>query len=206
MKQNVTILAKNPFTTRVKTRLGKDIGADAARGVYARLLYQTLINLVTSFQSKTRLTLSLISYQDQAFFATAFPELEITLQASGDLGDRMYHALAIAFQKGAQKAIVIGSDLPSMNWELLEQAFERLEEKTVVIGPSLDGGYYLIGMQAPGIDVFKDISWSSDRVLNQTLERIQEIGWQSSLLPEQEDIDLRSDLERWQASLINLKN
>ena len=200
MKRNVTILAKNPFTTRVKTRLGKDIGTDAARGVYARLLYQTLNQLVPS-RSSVSLTLSLISYEDRTFFEEAFPELKITQQTSGDLGMKMDHALQSAFKTGAQTAIVIGSDLPAMGWDLVDQAFEQIREKTVVLGPSRDGGYYLIGMQTPGINVFKDIPWSTESVLVTTLEIIREAGYQPILLPEHQDIDLSSDLQQWQAEL-----
>lgn len=205
MKQNVTILAKNPFTTRVKTRLAKDIGEDAARGVYARLLYQTLNRLAPS-RSSVSLTLSLASHKDRTFFEEAFPELEITQQASGNLGMKIDYALQSAFQKGAQTAIVIGSDLPAMGWDLLDQAFEQTREKAVVLGPSRDGGYYLIGMQAPGVNVFKGVPWSSDRVLVITLDKIREAGFQPILLPEHQDIDFASDLVEWQADLNQHRN
>ncbi len=200
MKQNVTILAKNPFTTRVKTRLASDIGAAAARGVYARLLYQTL-NRLAPTPSNASLTLSLPSPQDRQFFEAAYPELEITQQALGDLGNKMHHALESAFQKGAHAAIVIGSDLPAMDWDLLDQAFEQIQEKVVVLGPSQDGGYYLVGMQAPGVNVFTGIPWSSDRVLPMTLAKIRGAGYQPAFLPEHQDIDFSSDLQAWQIEL-----
>ena len=205
MNHHVTILAKNPFTTQVKTRLAKDIGADAARGVYARLLYQTL-NRLTSSRSKINLTLCLPSQNDRRFFEEAYPELEITQQASGDLGMKIHDALQSAFKTGAQTAIVIGSDLPAMGWNLLDQAFNQIQENAVLLGPSLDGGYYLIGMQAPGINIFKDVPWSSARVLMMTIEKIRAAGFQPILLPEHQDIDFASDLVEWQADLNQKRN
>jgi uncharacterized protein len=203
MNKNVTILAKNPFTDRVKTRLAKDIGRDAACGIYARLLYQTLFQLLTPFKPSTRLTLSLVSDRDRPFFAEAFPELEITIQSPGSIGEKMNHALKTAFDNGAQKAIVIGSDLPDMDWELLDLAFKKITRKSIVLGPARDGGYYLIGMQSPGIDVFQDIPWSTNHVLTNTLERIADHGYQPEFLPEFQDIDHEPNLREWQASLRN---
>jgi len=203
MKQNVTILAKNPFTTRVKTRLAEEIGENAARGIYTRMLYQTLNLLVSQPMADTSLTLSLYSPEDQDFFQAAYPELAISQQVGKDLGARIQHALQQAFNNGAHKALVIGSDLPFMNWDLLHQAFFLLRDKTIVLGPALDGGYYLIGMQPPGVDVFQDIPWSSADVLKVTLQKARVSGLQPLLLPEHRDIDLKSDLEVWQTGLMS---
>ena len=198
----MTVLAKNPFTTRVKTRLAGEIGEDAARGTYARLLYHTLNTLVSGPPHATGITLSLASPEDRFFFERAFPELAVNHQAPGDLGAKIQHALKEAFQHGAQKAVVIGSDLPFMDWDLLNQAFAEIRSETVVLGPASDGGYYLVGMQAPGVNVFKDIPWSSSGVLQMTLLRVRAEGYQPRLLPEFQDIDHLSDLEAWQAGLM----
>lgn len=202
MQQNVTIMAKNPFTTRVKTRLAEEIGEDAARGTYARLLYQTLNTLTSEPEAGTSLTLSLFSPGDGDFFRIPFPELTISQQVGDHLGERLQHALHQAFHHGARKALVIGSDLPGMQWDVLRQAFDLLQDCRVVLGPTRDGGYYLIGMQAPGVDVFQDIPWSTAGVLKATMQKAREAGCQPILLPEKQDIDHRSDLDAWQAGLL----
>jgi len=206
MKQNVTILAKNPFTTRVKTRLAEEIGENAACGIYTRMLYQTLNLLVSEPMADTSLTLSLFSPEDRDYFQAAYPELAINQQAGKDLGARIQHALQQAFHKGAHKALVIGSDLPFMHWDLLHQAFSLLRDKAIVLGPALDGGYYLIGMQAPGVDVFQEIPWSTADVLKVTLQKARAAGFQPLLLPEHRDIDHKSDLEAWQAGLMDRRS
>ena len=207
MRKNVTVLAKNPFDADVKTRLAQDLGVEQAKGVYARLLYQTLFSLLDKPEKETSLTLSLLSSRDREYFTEAFPEFEITHQASwGDLGEKIHHALQQAFQNGAQKAIVIGSDLPCIQWKCLNQAFEGINERNIALGPCVDGGYYLIGMQSPGVNVFQNIPWSTENVLGLTLEKVQAAGYQHYLLPECQDIDFQSDLRTWQASLTKVGN
>ena len=45
-----------------------------------------------------------------------------------------------------------------------------------MLGPSDDGGYYLIGVKKPHRHLFEQIDWSTERVLNQTMQRATEIG------------------------------
>jgi hypothetical protein len=53
----------------------------------------------------------------------------------------------------------------------------------------VDGGYYLIGMQAPGVDIFHDIPWSTDQVLAQTEAQAHAQGIALVKLPQLMDID-----------------
>ena len=72
-------------------------------------------------------------------------------QQSGDtLGDRMRGAFTDVFKGGAQRAVIIGTDVPELEMPRLRDAFAFLEEVEVVIGPSTDGGYYLLGVR--GVD------------------------------------------------------
>ena len=67
-------------------------------------------------------------------------------------------------------AVLAGSDIPGLDAGLFQLAFEMLVHADMVLGPAEDGGYYLIGMRAPGADVFKGIPWSTGDVLNATRE------------------------------------
>jgi uncharacterized protein len=64
----------------------------------------------------------------------------------------------------------------------------------VVIGPSLDGGYYLLGLKAPHPELFAGISWATDAVLADTLKRARELSLTVELLPYWRDIDTYADL------------
>src|ERR1043166_2059145 len=66
----------------------------------------------------------------------------------------------------------------------------------VVLGPSDDGGYYLIGLKKPHREVFEQIDWSTERVLNQTIQRATQIGVEVKLLPTGYDVDDEANLRR----------
>jgi glycosyltransferase A (GT-A) superfamily protein (DUF2064 family) len=72
-----------------------------------------------------------------------------------------------------------------------ERAVELLAspDDRIVLGPSDDGGYYLIGLKRPHREMFEKIDWSTERVLNQTIERATGIGLEVKLLPTGYDVD-----------------
>lgn len=47
---------------------------------------------------------------------------------------------------GAEKVIIIGTDTPTLERQLICQAFGLLDQSHIVIGPTGDGGYYLLGI------------------------------------------------------------
>jgi glycosyltransferase A (GT-A) superfamily protein (DUF2064 family) len=65
-----------------------------------------------------------------------------------------------------------------------------------VLGPSDDGGYYLIGVKKPHRRLFEQIDWSSERVLNQTIQRAMELELEVKLLPSGYDVDDSASLRR----------
>ena len=201
MNDRLIVFARNPFQPGVKTRLAHGIGQHAAQGVYARLLYSLLYRLVTDCPDDTAITLSLASHSGLKIFRTAYPELDVDHQCSGDIGVRMRTAIQKAFDEGAKRVVLIGSDLPEMDWALLHQAFSKINPDTIALGPTLDGGFYLVGMQAQVRDIFHDISWSTNRVLAGTITNIEAIGCRPALLPELPDIDLPEDWQRWRDQL-----
>jgi uncharacterized protein len=98
--------------------------------------------------------------------------------------------------------IVIGSDLPAVPLNFFEDAFRLLAggKKRVVLGPSRDGGYYLIGLNQPTSEIFQDMTWSHDRVLAQTTERLARLEIDFALLPIWSDLDTLEDLDRLRAT------
>jgi hypothetical protein len=63
---------------------------------------------------------------------------------------------------------------------------------------SHDGGYYLIGTNKMQYKLFQDISWSTERVVTQTLAIVNSLGLSYHLLPNLIDIDTADDLRLWQ--------
>jgi glycosyltransferase A (GT-A) superfamily protein (DUF2064 family) len=76
----------------------------------------------------------------------------------------------------------------------IEEAFEALDRFDLVMGPSVDGGYYLIGMRKYHKNLFEDIPWSTAGVLETTIARARQAGHLVKLLPRWRDIDTLDDL------------
>ena len=203
MKRHLSVYAKRPQPGYAKTRLGAAIGMEQAAGVYARLLYAYLLDLVSGGLADTHVELSLASPADVPFFTAAFPELVLHPQVEGDLGHRLAASFAQAFAAGAEAVVVTTSDTPGLDRRLVDGAFRALETAPVVIGPAADGGYYLIGMRAPGTSLFEGVEWSSERVLAQTRALAGAQGLTVAYLPEQFDVDTLEDFERWQHQILS---
>ena len=71
----------------------------------------------------------------------AGPAWKGEIQSAGDLGCRMRDYFAKAFDNGADRVLLIGSDTPTLPLEFVQRAFDLLEAHRVVLGPSDDGGY-----------------------------------------------------------------
>ena len=96
-----------------------------------------------------------------------------------------------------RQVILIGSDIPGIDQNLLEQACTELRQHDLVLGPALDGGYYLIGLKSVDPFLFHEIEWGSGQVLEQTLQAARRHQLRTALLPELQDIDRWEDLTAW---------
>jgi rSAM/selenodomain-associated transferase 1 len=201
VKRHLIVYAKRPLLGYAKTRLAAAIGAEQAAGVYARMLYATLLDLLHAHLVETHIEISVASAADVPFFSDAFPEFVVRPQIEGDLGQRMTASFAHAFAAGAEAVVLTGSDIPGLDAQTICAAFDALETAPVVIGPAADGGYYLIGQRAPGAPLFETVAWSSEHVLAQTEALAQAHGLMLVHLPEQFDVDTAEDLVRWHSSL-----
>jgi len=197
MNRHLIVYAKCPLPGGAKTRLGATLGQTEAAGVYARLLYGYLFDLLATVGETACIELSLGHQHDVPFFTRAFPELLVRPQVRGDLGTRMAASFERAFDEGAEAVVLTGSDIPGLDGALVQEAFARLETDPAVIGPAADGGYYLIGMRAPGTDLFSGIPWSTDEVLVCTEERARAHDLTLTRLPLLADIDVEEDYASW---------
>jgi hypothetical protein len=196
------VYAKRPLPGHAKTRLGAAIGPAAAAGVYARLLYAYLLDLLEADLGETDVVLSVAEPEDVPFFEQAFPELTVRPQVAGDLGQRMAASFEQAFATGAERVVLTGSDIPGLEHWSVAAAFAELVEAPVVIGPAADGGYYLLGMRAPGADLFTGVAWSTEDVLDQTLDRAAAHGLDVAYLPQRVDLDTGADFVWWKDRLL----
>lgn len=205
LQRHLIIYAKRPLPKYAKTRLGAAIGMEQSAGVYARLLYAYLLSIAAADTSAFTVELSVASREDVGFFAAAFPEFMVRAQSGDTLGDRMANSFEVAYQEGAEHVVLTGSDIPALSIPVIREAFAALQRPVRrgpqhvagVIGPTTDGGYYLIGLQAPGADLFSGIEWSTDRVLKQTEAAARREHVTLTQLRMVTDIDELPEYEAW---------
>ena len=171
------VFTKNPVRGRVKTRLAaqtNDLFALMVNGLLAR----HTLRVASQWPFEKRILYSDYVPRGDAWQKAGFaPEL----QCGATLGER----LANAWQ-GA--CVVIGTDCPGLRAEHLRAAAAALSAGDAVLGPCRDGGYYLLGLRRPHPSVF-EVDWSTERVLAQTRERFQTLGWRYASLETLWDVD-----------------
>ncbi len=115
-----------------------------------------------------------------------------------DFGRCLSHAITAMLDAGLSGACVLNADSPTLPMAYLVEAARRLAEPgdRMVFGPSTDGGYYLLGVKHLHARLFEDITWSTEVVAAQTLERAREIGLPVHVLPTWYDVDDRDTLSR----------
>jgi rSAM/selenodomain-associated transferase 1 len=118
-------------------------------------------------------------------------DAELVDQGRGSLGDRMARALAPFMSSGA---LLIGTDTPSLPLVLLEKSIRALRRNRVVIAPSLDGGYYAVGVRGAMPPIFTAIRWGSGGVFEATIQGLRRARIRYALGPAWYDVDRWSDV------------
>jgi len=114
-------------------------------------------------------------------------------QSVGPLGSRLATAFARHFADAADRVVIVGTDCPGIDRRLVTEAFSALSSHDVVLGPTLDGGYYLIGLREPQPALFRDIPWAGGAVLAQTRAKAHTLRLSVRLLRPLRDVDTAPD-------------
>jgi rSAM/selenodomain-associated transferase 1 len=202
-------MSKIPLPGRTKSRLQEKVGAQEAALFHRACLYDLQAVLRTCGMPARVYIAEGSSEEFRSPFPHALPEEFTCLvqldwsdfafyqQNGRDLGERMLCAIQESLTE-FQQVLLIGSDIPSIDQNLLEQAGEELRQHDLVIGPAMDGGYYLIGLKRVHPFLFRNIKWGSGQVLEQSLQAACRNKLRTALLPELQDIDHWEDLMVWQ--------
>lgn len=197
----IVVMAKAPRPGEVKTRLVPALSPIDAAALYRCFLLDT----VAQARRLDHVVVS-IAYTPsgaRAVFEEAFPGIFLIAQCGDDLGARLAGTFEHLFGLGFRSVIAVGADSPTLPLAYLENglALVRDPRVDVVLGPTVDGGYYLIGMRALHRRLFEDIPWSTGRVLAETLRHAQRVGLLTACLPSWRDVDTAEDLRALEAML-----
>ncbi|MCK5205867.1 MAG: DUF2064 domain-containing protein, partial [Desulfobacterales bacterium] len=102
---------------------------------------------------------------------------------------------------GYRKAVIMNSDGPTLPLAHLKEAFSKLDHTDVTLGMGHDGGYYLIGVKQHYPELFQNVTWSTKKVIPQTLEACRRLQLRVHRLPEWYDVDVEADLARLRRDL-----
>lgn len=189
------IFIKFPEPGKVKTRLAKDLGNKKAADIYRQVVELILKNTSPFDHAYDRI----VFYDPvarQKDFAEWLPEEQLILQQGSDVGARMHNAIRVLLDRGGEKVVLTGADIPDLSGRIIESAFQELTRADIVIGPARDGGYYLIGMKSPHAEIFRNIPWSTGRVFEETMRRIAKLQLGCAGVTALSDLDTADDYHR----------
>ncbi|MCY3738187.1 MAG: TIGR04282 family arsenosugar biosynthesis glycosyltransferase [Gemmatimonadaceae bacterium] len=189
------LFAREPRAGRVKTRLQPRLTPGQAAELYTAFLRDCAEALAASVASLKIVAVEPPEAESCLRSLLGAPEgLAFEGQPGGPLGERLEALCRRAVGAGCGRVVLLGSDSPSLTPWSIDESLRRLRSADVVIGPSVDGGYYLIGLRAEALPsaapaVFQGIEWGTGRVLEQTLAALPG-GLRLSLMPPWYDVDV----------------
>lgn len=115
-------------------------------------------------------------------------------QYGTDLGEKMRNAIHVTLLLGYEKSVLMGSDCPQIEKKSLKDSFEALDDHDIVIHPTLDGGYYLIGMKKDYESIWKIERYGTNTVIHDTLSHMKKEHLMTAVGKTYFDIDEPEDL------------
>ncbi|MHC0064438.1 TIGR04282 family arsenosugar biosynthesis glycosyltransferase [Nostoc sp. UIC 10890] len=201
-KQHLIIFTRYPEPGKAKTRLIPALGNVGAANLQRKMTEHTIFQ-VQELQKAIDISVEVRFAGGNSQLMQDWLGLDLVYQSQGegDLGLRMARSLFDAFESGAEQVIIIGTDCPGVNPQILATAFEKLHTFDLVLGPAIDGGYYLIGLCQPIPELFVNIEWGTAQVFQKTVDIAQKLNLSHVNLLPLADVDRPEDLLIWEQAL-----
>ena len=202
MKNKIIFFTRVPKVGTTKTRLYDFVSPDTAVEIQKKLMKKNYSVLKASGEE-------IVIYHDgqsidDKKMENILENREFSYQVGETLGDKMYNAIKDEL-KTSDKVILLGSDIHNLQKNIITTAFEKLDKHDVVINPSVDGGYFLIGMKKAIKEVFNLPSYGDNTVLENLLDICNEQNLSYYLGEAGLDIDTKEDLLLAETGYSNIK-
>ena len=197
-KRQILLFARLPVLGKVKTRLRDALSETEILALYEAMFKRVAGLLDESGLAQVQLWLDTDPAKESEFVLDLPGSFKINEQIEGDLGEKMNFAINKSLvSKDSKCALLLGSDCPAMTYDYLNNALRLLSDGTkLVLGPALDGGYVLIGVNKSYPELFQDINWGANEVLEKTIQKAKNIGIDYVCLEPLWDVDRPDDLRR----------
>ena len=195
--ERVIIFTRYPEPGKTKTRLIPALGPEGAARIQRRMT-ERVVQMLRSLVPLRPVGMEIHFEGGGAALMAQWlgRDLLFCEQIPADLGTRLQGAFARGFGQGVRRVVIIGSDCPDLDQNIVNMALDGLKDVDLVLGPAYDGGYYLIGLQKSVPQLFDGIPWGTAMVRKYTLERARAQGLSILLLPTLADVDRPTDLPR----------
>jgi rSAM/selenodomain-associated transferase 1 len=191
----IAVFAKAPIAGFAKTRLIPQLGARGAAEFQGRLIEQTVETALAAKLGPVSIWCTPNCEHSLFTHLSATASVELHSQLGHDLGARMLNAFELLTP--AYPIMVIGTDCPMLEIShLIDCANSLREGADAVLLAAEDGGYVLVGAAAPLPPLFLDMPWGTDRVMQETRLRAQQMGLRICEPARVWDIDTPADYAR----------
>jgi rSAM/selenodomain-associated transferase 1 len=119
--------------------------------------------------------------------------------------NRFYNAFYEVFTRGYDQVVAVGNDCLDLSEDILEEAFYKLSDNDAVLGPSIDGGFYLLGLRKFQGSIFENVDWNTSKVYVQFYLNVCKYYNSIGSLPLLRDIDSQQDLIKWFQQIYKVK-
>ncbi|MCB9092117.1 MAG: DUF2064 domain-containing protein [Halobacteriovoraceae bacterium] len=204
-KACLVVLTKTPGHSPVKTRLLNTYDEPFINTMYERFL--DIIEEKLSDESVTeKFDVLWAIKEESALNEERWKNKNIRLQVGNNLGCILSN-MFVKLKDQYQSLIFIGSDMPQIESEVITQALDYLDSKTSVIGPTLDGGFYLLGVTSEFVpEIFLQIPYSQSDTCSELEKLISKFDLTFQKVAMGFDIDVEADLERLKEYYHSLKS
>lgn len=193
------VVAKAPVPGRVKTRLAAGVGDEAAAGLAAAALADTLV-AATAAVGAVRCVLALDgdladpAVVDGPLLAALVEGWCVVPQVAGDLGVRLAAAHASC---GPGPVVQVGMDTPQATPDDLLAVARGLADDDAVLGPAVDGGWWVLGVRDPQVAAaLVDVPMSTPTTGADTHAALLAAGWRVGTAATLDDVDTAADAVR----------
>jgi glycosyltransferase A (GT-A) superfamily protein (DUF2064 family) len=186
-------MAKSPVPGAVKTRLGAQLGMEAAARLASAALLDTLAACTDAFdECHLALDGDLDAAYDGAVLRDRLGGWTIHPQRGATFGARLAAAHADAAGPGA--TVQIGMDTPQVTTSHLHAVRDAAEGGDAVLGPATDGGWWVLALgDADAAAALADVPMSRADTCSRTREALVAAGQTVRLAAELTDVDEVAD-------------